>query len=49
VEQDKWFNDWFVPTTERIAFGSLSWETVLDFINQKDSNVGTSLEGYYSQ
>jgi len=48
-ERDEWFNYWFTPTIKRIDIVSLSWESILDIINQKDSNVGNSLKEYYSK
>ena len=48
-ERDDWFKDWFTPTLEVIDIRSISWEAVLDFIYEKDSNTGVSLKEYYSK
>ena len=48
-ERDDWFKDWFIPALEVIDIRSISWEAVLDIINEKDSNTGDSLKEYYSQ
>jgi hypothetical protein len=47
-ELDEWFNDWFIPTLEKIEIRSISWEAVLDTINKEDSEIGGSLFEYYS-
>ncbi len=48
-ERDDWFKDWFIPALEVIDIRSISWEAVLDIINEKDSNTGDSLKEYNSQ
>jgi hypothetical protein len=48
-ERDEWFEDWFIPTLEVIDIRSISWESVLDIINDGDSKTGDSLKEYYSQ
>ena len=48
-EQEDWFKDWFTPTLEVIDIRSISWEAILDTINEKDSKTGGSLKEYYSQ
>jgi len=47
-EQDKWFKDWFLPTLERIDIRSISWESVLDIINERDSKISELLIDFYS-
>jgi hypothetical protein len=47
-ERDDWYKDWFTPTVEVIDIRSISWEAILDFINEQDSKTGDSLEEYYS-
>ena len=49
VERDEWFKKWFTPTLEQIKIDSISWEAILDCINEKDSRIGESLEEYFAQ
>jgi hypothetical protein len=48
-EQDEWFKNWFMPTLEVIDIQSISWEAILDIINENDSKIGDSLNEYYAQ
>lgn len=47
-DRDNWFKDWFIPTLEVIDIQSISWETVLDVVREKDSETGQSVIDYYS-
>ncbi len=48
-ELDEWFKEWFTPTLEVIDIRSISWEAILNTINEKDSKIYQSLMEYYSQ
>lgn len=45
--KDAWLEQWFEPTLEQIAIGTLSWEDVIGAIQARDSQSGDSLEGFY--
>ena len=47
-ERDDWFNEWFIPTLEKIEIRSISWEAVLDIVRNKDSKTDDTLREYYS-
>ena len=47
-ERDEWFKDWFTPTLDNIDIGSISWESLLDIVEEKDSRAGQDLFDYYS-
>ena len=48
-ERDDWFKEWFIPTLEVIDILSISWESILDIVREKDSKTGDFLKEYYSQ
>ena len=48
-ERDDWVKEWFTPMLEVIDIQSISWEAVLDIINENDSKIGDSLSEYYAQ
>ena len=47
-EKADWFKDWFKPALEVIDVRSISWESVLHVISERDSNISESLNDYYS-
>ncbi|MGB6680951.1 MAG: hypothetical protein WBF08_06485 [Candidatus Bathyarchaeia archaeon] len=47
-EKADWFKDWFKPTLEVIDVRSISWESVLHVISERDSKISESLIDYYS-
>ena len=48
-ELDDWYKDWFTPTLEIIDIRSISWESILDIVKEKDSKTSDSLQKYYLQ
>ena len=48
VVHKEWFRDWFKPTLENIDIRSISWEAILDTINEKDSKTSEIMKEYYS-
>lgn len=45
--KDAWFDNWFVPTHEKIILSVLSWETVIADIKKHDSTSGQALAEFY--
>src|SRR3972149_1010666 len=52
-EQDKeiedWWNNWFLPTLEKIEIKPVSWEDVIEKIKEVDNTSGTAIECFYSE
>lgn len=48
-EKDKWFEDWFLPTLEKIQLREISWEEICRLINQHDSAFGEQLDTFYGK
>ena len=48
-ELDEWFKEWFEPTLGVIDIQSISWESILDIVKEKDSKTSDSLQKYYLQ
>jgi hypothetical protein len=44
---DGWFNDWFLPTMERIDVGAISWEALITAIAQWNPRGGEALNRFY--
>jgi hypothetical protein len=44
---DAWFNDWFLPTLERIDLVALSWEALIATIAQWNPRGGEALNRFY--
>ncbi len=43
-----WFEDWFLPTMERIVAKCISWEDVTEFVAKHDPTFGQDLFEFYS-
>jgi len=48
-EQDNWWNNWFLPTLEKIEIKLVSWEDVIEKIKEVDNTSGTAIECFYSE
>jgi len=46
-EKDRWFQECFLPTLERIDIECLSWERIIEHINGEDSSFGVEITDYY--
>jgi len=46
--KDSWFSDWFIPSLKHIQIDCMSWESLLEEIERKDSSIGTEMQGFYS-
>ena len=47
-ERIEWSKNWFTPTLDNIEIGSISWESLLDIVKDKDSRAVQDLFDYYS-
>jgi hypothetical protein len=48
-EKNKWFEDWFIPTLEKIAIREVSWEELIGLIKQYDSLSGAQMDDFYGK
>ena len=48
-EKIDWYNDKFVPFLEHINIQNISWESVIDYIQNKDSVYGLGLNEFYQK
>lgn len=47
--KDKWYRQWFQPTFERTKIGVMSWDEIIETIEQCDIPVGSSLKQFYQR
>ena len=45
----KWFRAWFKPTLERIDLRCISWEHLIEYIELKDPQSGSTLHQFYKK
>ena len=48
-KKDQWFNQWFLPTLDRVKVNCLSWESIIETILGNDPEYGEQLQGYYNK
>jgi hypothetical protein len=46
--KEDWFQDWFLPTINKIDLRKISWEDILSKISETDSLSGKELNDFYS-
>ncbi len=44
---DRWLDEWFAPTLQRIRIGCLSWESIIASIGESDASTGKAIDGFY--
>ena len=45
----KWFQEWFLPTVQRVKINCLGWENVLDHIRAHDAEFAIELSEFYAR
>jgi len=48
-ELDRWFEEWFLPTLERMTIASLSWESLISDIQDLDDSAGQDFATFYER
>jgi hypothetical protein len=48
-EKNRWFQESFMPTLDKITIGEISWESLVEFINQQDPEFGSELADFYAK
>lgn len=48
-DKNRWFQESFVPTLDKIKIGEISWESMVEFINQHDPEFGSELADFYAK
>lgn len=48
-EKDKWLEDWFVPTMEKIQVREISWEELIGVISRLDPDSGGQIQSFYEK
>jgi hypothetical protein len=48
-EKDDWYANWFQPTLQRIKIDAISWETIIETIDQHDKASGNSFKEFYKR
>jgi len=48
-ELDRWFEEWFLPTLERMTIASLSWESLISDIQDLDESAGQDFATFYEK
>ena len=46
-KKDRWFEEWFRPTWEKIVIDCLSWEALITTIQERDRPFGRSFNQFY--
>ncbi len=49
LEKNSWFEEWFLPTMEKIRIREISWEEVIRLIKQSDLTYGAHLNAFYEK
>lgn len=47
--KEDWYQRWFMPTLNKIEIRAISWEQILSYINEIDSNAGDNLKSFYER
>lgn len=48
-EKDPWYQEWFLPTLDRMDIGCLSWESILDVMDSMGCEYAIRLREFYFQ
>ena len=48
-QKDKWLEDWFVPTMEKIQVREISWEELIGVVNRLDPDAGVQIQSFYEK
>lgn len=48
-EKNSWFEEWFLPTMEKIRTREISWEEVVSLIKQSDFTYGAHMNAFYEK
>jgi hypothetical protein len=48
-EKKSWFNEWFVPTLNKISIFAISWEEILESIKKVDPNTHDNIKRFYEK
>lgn len=46
-DRDEWFTGWFLPLMDVIDIQSISWESIIAFIQVHDTRAGNEFEAFY--
>ncbi|MCD4715587.1 MAG: hypothetical protein K8R45_02450 [Desulfobacterales bacterium] len=46
-EKDSWYRDWFKPTLDKIHIACISWEKIIDDIDENDVTAGMEIKQFY--
>lgn len=47
--RDPWFDEWFLPTLERLAVRTYSWEGIAETIAFHDPEAGQTIDSFYTK
>jgi len=48
-EKNSWFEEWFIPTMDKIQIRDISWEEIISLIDQFDSTYGADINAFYEK
>jgi hypothetical protein len=48
-EKKSWFDEWFVPTLDKIIISTISWEEILESIKKVDPNSHDNIKRFYKK
>lgn len=48
-EKNSWFEEWFIPTMDKIQIHDISWEEIISLIEQFDSTCGADINAFYEK
>jgi hypothetical protein len=46
-EKDSWYSDWLKPTLGKIHISCISWEEIIEQIDEKDATEGVNISQFY--
>jgi hypothetical protein len=46
-QKNEWYQEWFLPTIQKIDIRALSWEEIIEYIISNDSDSGISQKKFY--
>jgi len=48
-EKEKWYNEWFSKTMNKIDIKCITWEETIDYIKKVNTNNGKEIENFYKK
>lgn len=47
--KDQWYSEWFLPTFQKTEIATISWEELIETVNEKDAKSSTVIKTFYER